>query len=182
MSSKLGRADWLLTLALAAGTGGYFLFFFLPGRQELANLRDQIGEKQDQIAAAAGLHAGLKTAQEQLQRARAYTAAWREKAPSITRISTFYGRIHTLANSAGVVIHRFEPQATQAFDRIRRLTVNVGCMGTFRQIHEFINEVEGAPDETWVDVIQFKKSGDSGDLVFAELVLVVFFDNSDNSD
>ena len=53
-----------------------------------------------------------------------------------------FGRIHELADTAGIRITRFDPQPLTAYERIYRVPVVLGCGGSFRQIGEFLRTLE----------------------------------------
>ncbi len=182
MKTKARRGSWMVTVPLAAAAVIYVTLVFLPGRRAIGEARDQIQQKQAYIAQSASLPMALNTAQRQLQKTRAYTAAWKEHAPTAGELSALYGKVHALAKAAGATTTRFDPEPVIPLDTISKIPLTVGCTGTFDQVCEFLRSLETLPMTVWVDAIKIEKLTGSEGFVVCELSLVVFADNPEISD
>lgn len=182
MKKSTRRNSWIVTVPLAAAAVAYFTLSFLPERRATAEARQQIKQKQDYIVQAGGLAAVLRTAETELKRTRAYTAAWQERAPVEGGLSATYGRIHELAKAVGAKVTRFDPEPAVRYETISQIPIKMECGGPFAGICEFLEGVEKLPLVIWAEEVTVKQDGQNGKQVLCELILVVFSNNSENYD
>jgi len=176
------RNSWIVTVPLAAAAVAYFTLSFLPERRATAEARQQLRQKQDYIVQAGGLAAVLRAAETELKRARAYTAAWQERAPVGGGLSAAYGQIHELAKAAGANVTRFDPEPAVPYETISQIPIKMECGGPFAGICEFLEGVEKLPLVIWAEEVTVKQDGQNEKHVLCKLTLVVFSNNSENSD
>jgi Tfp pilus assembly protein PilO len=182
VKASIRRNSWIVTVPLAAAAAAYFTLSFLPARHATAQARQQIREKQDYIVQVGGLAGAARTAEAELEKARAYVAAWRQRTPTEGRLSATYGRIHELAKAAGAKVTRFDPEPAVRYETISQVPINMGCTGTLAGVCKLLEGIDGLPMAIWVKQVLLKRDGQDGGHVQCELVLVVFSHNSENYD
>jgi Tfp pilus assembly protein PilO len=182
MKTSIRRHSWIVTVPLAAAAVAYVTLSFLPARRAAAQARQQIRQKQDYIVQAGGLAAAARNAGTELEKTRAYVAAWRQRTPTEGRLSETYGRIHELAKAAGAKVTRFDPEPAVRYETISQIPINMGCAGPLAGICKFLEGVDDLPLAIWVKQVTLKHNGQDGENVQCELVLVVFSHNSENYD
>ncbi len=182
MKTTIGHNSWIVTVPLVAAAVAYIALSFLPNRRAIGEAREQIRKKQDFIVQAGGLATALRTVEDQLVRAQAYNAAWERNAPGEGELSTFYGRINELATAAGTTLTRFDPEPAVRYEKISRVPLAIGCVGSFAQICRFLEGLERLPPVIWISELRLSRTGQEGNSVGCELTLGVFTCNPENSD
>ena len=182
MKTNLKRSDWIITVPLTAAAVAYVMLVFLPGRRANDELKDQIALKQQTIGQIPGLVNALEASGEELAMTKTYNTAWEQRAPARGEISMLHAKIRELAESAGTVITRFDPERSQTHGVLREIPLSVGCTGTFARIFEFLRGLEGMPEEIWINNLNLERVDMARGAVDCELSLVIFADNPENSD
>lgn len=172
----------MVTVPLAVAAGAYLLFFFLPGRRANAKIEEELAEKQEYVAGAATVAATLRATEQELERAQAFTAAWKQNAPAEGSRSLLFGKMHELAKAAGVAINRFEPKPVEQRAQLRGFPVVIGCTGKYAQVHEFLRALESHPATIWADTVVIKRPSETSEIVECEISLVIFANNPELSD
>ncbi len=182
MKTNTKRNDWMITVPLAAVAVAYVVLVFLPGRRATDELKDQIALKQQTIGQTPGSVNALKASGKELARTRAYNTAWEQHAPARGEIPILHAKIRELAESAGTVITRFDPERSQTHGVLREIPLSVGCTGAFVEIFEFLRGLEGMPEAIWINSFNLEKTDATRGTMDCEISLVVFADNPENSD
>jgi Tfp pilus assembly protein PilO len=182
MNHRTRPGSWIVTVSLVAAAVAYMLLIFLPGRRAIGELREQLGRKQSFLAQNASLAQALTAARHELEKAETYCAAWKQRAPAEGELSALYGKINELTKAAGTITTRFDPKPVAVHERTREIPVTMGCTGTFAEVFALLRSLESLPPTIWLDTVQFKKNGETGASVAAEINLVVFANNSEDSD
>ena len=182
MKTKLKHGDWIVTVPLAGLAVAYVTLVFMPGRRATAELKQQVDSKQETVTQSLGLFATLGTTNRELKQTRAYNSAWQKRAPGRGEISVLHAKIRQLAEAAGTAITRFDPDYTQVHGAICETPLAVGCTGSFAQVFEFLRQLEGLPEEIWINGLTLEKIDSSAEYMSCELDLVIFASNPDNSD
>lgn len=182
MTTPVRRGSWIVILPLAALAAAYVTFFFVPGRRAVAQLREQIRAKQDSVAEATAVKQTFGRTQQEMEKTQAYVTSWLQRIPDEKEVGAVLGRIHQEADAAGARITRFDPQSPVVYEKLRRVPVVVGCSGSFSQIYEFVRKLETMPTSVWVGALRMEKDVKNAKNVQAEVGLVVFVGNSENSD
>jgi Tfp pilus assembly protein PilO len=182
LPAKNRRSSWMLTMLPAAVAVAYVVFAFLPGRRAIADLRDQVAQKQNYVGQFEDVAKALAAAERELERTQTYTKAWKQRAPTDEDRSALYGRINALAKQADTVTTRFDPKPVNPHSHVRELPLTMACSGTFAQVHEFLRSLESLPVAIWVESLVIKRTGETGGCVTCETSLLVFTDNPENSD
>jgi len=176
------RRGWIIVLALIAIAVAYVGLIFLPGKRSIDGLRDQIELKRQFVAQGSGLTSMLQFQREELQRAEACEAAWRKRSPPVEARSSMEGKVHALAEAAGVITTRFDPEPIVRHESISQIPVSIGCNGTFAQVGAFLHSLESLPPSIWVISANIENLDATKGLVSCEVSVVVFADNSIISD
>jgi Tfp pilus assembly protein PilO len=176
-----GNGNWLLPLAALGLGAAYFALVFLPNRRAIGELAEQVACKQEAVLRAAEESHALSTTQKEIQRASAYVAAWQSASPHEANLASLFGRIGVLARSSHVWTTRLAPQEPLVMARVRRVSVLMGCTGSFSQITSFLQRLENMPQTLWINDLRLENSSKDGELMKCEMTLEVFADNPENS-
>ena len=185
MTTPARCQNWVVIVPIAAVAAAYVYFVFLPNRRVLAELREQTKTKQDIVAGATGIQASLGQARRDLEKAKTYVAACRQRLAKEKDLGTVFGKIHELADEAKVHVTRFDPQQPVVYEQLLRVPCLVGCTGSFDQIYEFLRKLESLPTVAWVSSMHLQKDGKggaSGKSARDDIILEVFAVNSEDSD
>jgi len=182
MSAKVRRGSWLVTLPLVLVAAGYLTLFYLPGRQAISQATGQIGQCRQVLDQSTGVLAALHAAQQEAEKAGRFVTGWEANCPPTGELSQLYGEIYALAEEAGAGVTRFDPEAIDRGERILKIPLKMGCQGRFEQIFAFLSALEGARYEVWITELAMERLSEDGEDISCKISLVVFADNSSNSD
>lgn len=172
---------WLVSGAVLAVAGLYVVLVYMPGRGKLAEMQEQLAAKQAPLDTSGTVLASVASTQEELDRTESFVGRWRTENPSPSGLAPVLSELHALAQLAGVLIVRLDPQPLQVFETIKRGSLTLTCTGGYRAVHRFLFQIEQSRQQIWVDSVSVRTSGGSGGNVVAEVVLVMFADNRDIS-
>jgi Tfp pilus assembly protein PilO len=182
MARKGYRGTWIVTIVLAASAVAYLVLVFLPGRRAMGEFQQELARRQGYLAQNSGISRALASAEQELDKAEAHYAAWKQRAPGEGQLSTLYGKINELAKAAGTTTTRFDPKPVESHEQVREIPLTMGCSGTFAQLFDLLKSLESLPGTIWIDTVQFRKVTEKSEAVACEINLVVFVNNSENSD
>jgi Tfp pilus assembly protein PilO len=182
MKTSIPQGNWLLPLAALGMAAAYFALVFLPNRRAIGELAEQVACKQEAVLRAAAESHALVTTQKEIQRASAYVAAWQSASSHEANLAGLFGRIGALARSSHVSTTRMAPQEPLVMARLRRVSVLMGCTGSFPQITGFLQKLENLPQTLWIEDLRLENSSKDGELMRCEMTLEVFADNPESSD
>ncbi len=182
MNSKSGYGSWIVTVPLAAAAVAYVVWIYLPGSREIGRLREDIRQKQDYLAMAAGMPLALQISQKQVEETEAYNTAWHEQASAAEDLSSLYGELHRLAKTAGMTVTRFDPEPITRYETIREIPLTVGLEGSFDQVFRYLKGLETLPATLWTNSFKLKNLVGSRGRISCQVDLVVFAGNPENSD
>lgn len=182
MKTRIDRSTWIVVLSAVAAAATYATLICLPQQRAIHKLADEVRTKRDYVARLGNLAAIIETTQHDLDRAHAHNAAWLEHAPNGKELATLYGQISALAKAAGTTTTRFDPEPIVPYGEIRKIPLTVGCRGSYAQVHKFLSHLENLPEAIWVDRVGLEVISQDSKYIQAEIKLVVFADNPDNSD
>ncbi len=180
--AKFNRGSWIVTLPLVAGVGLFFVFVFLPTKQTIAELRETLKQKRQFIESTAGLPHQIGEAEQKLRKCATYDDDWKASAGDPHQIPEVFAEINELARSAGAVTTRFDPLQEVPLDSLAKFPVSLGVSGNFDQIFEFLTQLERLPQAIWVDDLHLEAPGKTREEIRCSAKLVIFADNSKNSD
>jgi Tfp pilus assembly protein PilO len=182
MSTTFHRSSWIVTPCLGAIAVAYIMFVWMPSRQAIRELHEQVQTKQQMVAQSASLSDMLAAAKQEFDKSQAVAADWERTAPGKRDIPACYGQINALAKSAGLTVNRFDPQSFVAYEKFQQIPITIAASGSFAQVHEFLRLIEGLRVAIWVDSMRIERSAQDTKNIQCELSLVVFSNNQQNSD
>ena len=182
MNAKSCYGSWIITATLAAAGVAYVVWIYLPGSREIVRLRDDIQQKQDYLAMASGIPLALQISQKQVEETEAYNTAWHEQAPALEDLSSLYGKLHSLAKTAGTTVTRFDPEPIIRYETIRKIPLSVGLEGSFAQVFHYFKGLETMPATIWANSFKLENLDVSKGCISCRVDLVVFAGNPENSD
>ncbi len=182
MALNATKQSWLVTISIASTAAAFVWFVFLPGKQRIDELHQQIDEKQRFATTLGEILEQTTQFQQQLENTNEYVRHWESAAPSASDLSRIYARIAEVAKEAGVITTRFSPEPAIKLAKLQKLPVRLGCLGTFQSMRRLLSGIEQLPEGVWVNDIVLEVEGEEREKLNCELSLVVFakiFGNSD---
>lgn len=182
MKLSAPQGGWMLTIPCLAAATAYIFFIFLPGWKTIEQTRRQMNSKKDAIGQALAVPGALLATQKELDHTKAFVTSSSETTPTPSKLPLLYAQITELVKSSGANTVLFNPEQPQKRDQIAQVPVTMGLSGTAGQIQTFLASLEAIPVRIWVDSLRINKTGQHGSRVNAEVSLVVFTKNSEDSD
>jgi Tfp pilus assembly protein PilO len=182
MSPLTNHRTLALYALLACVVVGVTIKVWLPAHRHMAQLRTELQQKQQYLAASSGLQKAVEAEYAELDRTQSYLRTWRESSKATEDLARFFGRVHDLARSAGVSTTGFSPEAAVAYERVRQTPLQLSCLGTFDQIAAFLYALERTPVLIRIDHVQIEQSGETGKPLRCQIKLVIFAVYSDETD
>ncbi len=184
MSKKksLAAGGWVVIIPLTAGIAAYLWFVFFPGMKEMRELRADIGTKQSFLAGAPARAVRMKAAQEEEKKTADYVRRWRGSSAKAGDVAKVLGRLSETMKTSGVVTTAFRPEPKQSLAVLDRVSLSVGCVGTFAQVQTLLATLEGLPERIWIEEARFECDGKDREKMRCELKPAIFVDNFEISD
>ncbi len=192
MKPKANHKTWILIVVLLAVLSGYVALSFIPEKRHIAELRQDLLDKQEFVTQSTKTVEKLREIEEQLNNTTAYNRTWTKHAPHSGEISILLGKIHALARTANVEIDRFDPEPAEKFDRIRRLPIEMVYSGQLPSVFQFLSDLEQMPQTIWINSVTIERTAKNGSntrdnivetrgFTQCEIDLAIFMDNLENS-
>jgi Tfp pilus assembly protein PilO len=174
--------SWLITALVASLAIAYVAFVFVPEQRRIGVLQGELHERRQHILQAHSLTIPVERATEQLAEVRAISQAWRDETPGSDDISHALAKISSLAESAGVVIERLDPQKPTELEALVQHEFVVHLRGRFPEMFEFVRHAEKLPGSIWISSFRLSTDPPMAPTVRGELTLTIFTDYADSSD
>lgn len=174
--------SWLITALLASLAIAYVAFVFVPQQQRIGALQSELHERRQHILQAHGLTLPVERATAHLAEVRAISQSWRDETPNSDDISHALAKISSLADAAGVVIERLDPQKPTEFETLAQHEFVVHLRGRFPELFEFVRHTEQLPGSVWISSFRLSTDPSTAPTVRGELTLTIFTDYADSSD
>jgi Tfp pilus assembly protein PilO len=176
------RHSWLITLPIASVAGAYLYFFFFPGQLAIAELRHELQNKQAYAANRITVLTQIAKLEQEIKDTQAYNEDFAPRPCRSAELAKLFGQIAERTQQAGVVTTRFAPESPVKYDALRRIPLRLGCEGSFGAVCKLLESLESLDERLWIDDLNLSSAGKDGKNVSCEISLVVFADNSENSD
>ena len=173
---------WLITALLAAASVAYVVFVFLPVQRSIRQLSAELQQKRQELVQAQSLTRPIAYARQRLAETREVCLQWQEGAPTPGNLAIHFASFTQLAEDAGVVIERFDPQLSTQMQILAQHNLTLQFHGEFPQVFEFLSRLESLPAAIWFRNLQVSRVQPGDATLQAELTLTIFVDQSDNSD
>lgn len=180
--TKPKRNSWLVTLSLVGAVVAFLMFVFLPGKRQIAELRETLREKRAFIASTTSLQAQIEETENNLQQCQAFNDAWVRSAGDEQAVPSTFAEINQQAKTAGTIITRFDPLDVTARHAISEFPVALSVSGSFAQTFQFLAKLEQLPQTIWLDELQLDVSRKNRQEIECSAKLVIFAANSKKSD
>jgi Tfp pilus assembly protein PilO len=158
------------------------MLVYLPNHRAIAETRREIETKRQNVAQGVVRAATLAAVKKDLARAKERIAAWDATTTDTRQMALLFGKINALVKSSGAVTVRFDPEQELRRQRIVEIPLALGITGTFAQIQQFLWSLESLPTTIWIESLKMVAAGKDGGFVQADIKLVVFTVNPENSD
>jgi Tfp pilus assembly protein PilO len=175
-------ARWMLLGGMTVVAAGWLALFFFPLRREMNDLAGQWHMQTEYIEDSEPLVEQIEKLERKVGATKRYCAQWRSSAPTDRSISAFYGKVLDGAKGSGVVVARFEPQAAQPMESIRRWPLRTTLVGRYEQLASLLASFEAMPATIWFDECKIWPAQEDGKTVQLETTLLIFADKEETSD
>jgi Tfp pilus assembly protein PilO len=132
----------LVAVLSAAGAVAYVVWGFLPQREALAELRQEIEAKQAAVAQGTRIVQEIANTTEELFVARRYVQRWSDAAPSQESLILLFRDVNHLSQIAGTRNLRLEPAPVEPLAAVWRAPVSLSVEGNFLQLFDFVRGLE----------------------------------------
>lgn len=182
MKGTLKSKSWFVTVPVAAMAAAYVWFVFLPGGRAVAELRQEIHNKQLTITGMTRTIAARDALEKERKDLETYVRTWQGCSSNSADVANLFGQIAERMKTAGVVTTRFAPEPATNLERLQKIPLRIGFSGSFSQICTVLAGIEKLDQRIWVEDFNVEKAGDLGDSLKCELNLAIFANNSEKSD
>jgi Tfp pilus assembly protein PilO len=172
----------MITLPLVGGMVLFFMLVFLPTKRRIAELRAELAQKKAFIATTVALPAQIAQVEQKLRECGTHNERWRVTAGGDAAVPELFAAIHQRAQASGAVTTRFDQQEVVPLKTLTEHPVTLGVTGGFGEVFEFLSQLERMPQTLWLEDVQLEASGQDRQTVDCTAKLVIFADNSANSD
>ncbi|RCS42095.1 hypothetical protein DTL42_19900 [Bremerella cremea] len=101
-------------------------------------------------------------------------AAWPQVANPNLHLSQMLGKISREARQVGADALRLEPGQSQAMQAVHRIPVQLGCRGTFQEIHQLICQIDTLPYQLWIERVELAPADDQKHELTCEMDFTAF--------
>lgn len=182
MLNKLKNKTWLVTVPIAAGTVAYVWLFFLPAQREVAAMSTEVHNKLAFAMTAEQIRGQIRAVQAEQVAIEDYAERWRAPASSSADLAQVFSKLADAMREVGVEATRFTPDARTNYSQMQRVSVRVGCRGSFAQMLRLLAAWEQLPARIWVEELKLEASHDNPDVLECEANLAIFAVNSDRTE
>ena len=180
MKKLLRKGNWRITLALAVAGMGYLYFVFLPAKEEIRQLHQQLRSQQDQVIATQPMKISIYETQEEIDQLREYVAGNHQT--HAADAASALAEISDQVQLAGLHSVNFDPQTTTTYRTLRKTPLVLGTEGSFSQIFQFLAHVEQLGARIWLEEFRIESPSEVGKPLSSEITLAIFAFNPDSSD
>jgi hypothetical protein len=167
----------VITLTIACTAAAYAYFVFLPSQKDLARLRQQLRDKQQQILDSERLTSAIFHAERELAIANDFTTHWKESAPSEGQLSEVYRQFATFADESRVQLNGIRPQSSERLKEVSVFRVALDCSGSYPNLFEFIHDVEECVPALWIQQLELQRIETHKDRLQCKLTISIFVEN-----
>ncbi len=180
MKEIFKKGNWLVTLPLAAVGVVYLYFLFLPAQREIDRLRGDLRAERQSVTELHERQRKIFETNEDLQRAERYVTEWKQN--NTDDAASVLAQISDEVEKSGVQTIRFDPEATQRFETLRKTPLVLGTQGDFQQVFRMLQQLEALPSAIWIEHFHVEASGRGEHPLSNEVTLAIFTGNAENSD
>jgi Tfp pilus assembly protein PilO len=180
-SLRRRRHSWLVTLPLVGATLAFFFLLYLPEKHRIAELHNELREKQAFLAQSNALAATLRRTLDVRRTIDEFLGQWQAQAQPAAR-SRLLADMTAAARQHQLRTTLFAPSAPVLRQRLAQLPVRWELEGTFGQIHALLATLEQLSPHLWIDELRLQRGSADHAALRAELNLLIFGDRSGYSD
>jgi len=179
---KPKRGSWLVTASIAGAVAVFLLLVFLPGKRQIAELRETLREKRAFITSTSSLQTQIEETEQTLQQCQEFNDAWVRSTGDEQAVPSAFADINQRAKASGTIITRFDPLDVTARHAVSEFPVALSVAGSFTQTFQFLAKLEQMPQTIWLDELQLDVSSKDRQSIECSAKLVIFAVNSKKSD
>lgn len=140
---NLLKNDMLVTVgSLSVVVFGYLIFIFVPGMNRQEAIEDQIMAAEEDIQSVPLRTAELNLLDDHVDERRAFLASTSERMSMNADTHVIIGQVAQLAESAGLVVTRFEPLAADVHQSYRSMPFTLSFRGVYPSMVAFLRGLE----------------------------------------
>jgi len=165
MKSISSKSSVSIAGIIVAMIAGYVLLVFMPLRSQISATQSRLEEKKEFVARESSLREELARYQKEQQSIAEHIESWPEIENPNVHLSQILGEVSRNAKQLGLDSLRLEPAQSTKLNLVHRIPVQLGCRGSFLEIHEMIRRIELMHYKIWIHRIELAPHrDDSGEL------------------
>jgi Tfp pilus assembly protein PilO len=170
-----------VTLPLVGATLAFFFLLFLPEKRRIAELQDELRDKQEFLAQSNVLAATLRRTLDERRKIDEFLRDWQAQSQPAVR-SRLLADMSAAAREHQLRTTLFAPSAPVLRRQVAQLPVRWELEGSFAQIHALLAALEELSPHLWIEELRLQQGASDRDVLRAELNLLIFADRSGYSD
>jgi len=182
MKEKFSQGGWVVTIPVSLMALAYVAMLFLPRMRSVADVRQQLRQREDYISQSDRLQPTTQRVAEELKAIDEYCKFWQTRTVNERELESLFSQIGLLAKENGAKILRFEPQPPVALEQVRKIPVLFSFAAPLKSVQKLARALEELPASIWVDQFKIENTDQAGKTVKVEAKLVLFADNREKSD
>ncbi len=132
----------------------FVMLVYLPLHRSIVAAQEELASQQATLHQENTLLAQIEAHQREAQEIEKVASQWEKVANPNLHLSQLLGKISQEARQAGTDALRLEPGPVQTMQALQRVPVELGCRGTFQEIHTLICQMESLPYKLWLERIE----------------------------
>ena len=179
--SKLPKSSTPL-IALGLGLAvAFILLVIVPLNRSITAAENSLQLKQSLVSQEQSLQNQLAKYEAETAELEDYTKAFAEVPNVNLHLSQLLGQVSKQAKEAGAQSLRLEPGQVKQMRSLQCIPVQLGCQGTFQEIHDLIRRLEKLPNEIWIERVELAPTSEGDRLLSCELEFEAFMVSVKNS-
>lgn len=179
--SKLPKSS---TPLIALGLGlivAFVLLVLVPLNRSITAAENSLALKQSLVDQEQSLQEQLAKYDAEMAELDGYTKPFAEIPNVNLHLSRLLGQVSKQAQEAGTQSLHLEPGQEKEMKSLQCIPVQLGCQGTFQEIHDLLRRLETLPNEIWIERIELAPTSEGDRLLSCELEFEAFMVSVKNS-
>lgn len=152
----------------------FVMLVYLPLHRSIAAAQHELSSQQATLHQEDVLLAQIEAHQAEGREIDRVTSEWGEVANPNLHLSQLLGKISQEARKAGTDALRLEPGQVQTMQAVQRIPVQLGCRGTFQEIHTLVSQMEALPYKLWLERIELAPGNEERHELTCEMDFAAF--------
>lgn len=158
MKLSLPKSSTPLVVACLGLLVAFVMLVYLPLHRSIVAAEEELASQQATLYQEETLLAQIEAHKTECREIEKVTSKWGEVTNSNLHLSQLLGKVSREARQAGTDALRLDPGQVQTMQAVERIPVQLGCRGTFQEIHTLICQIEALPYKLWLERIELAPS------------------------